>query len=166
MSGHRKSFLQRGALHGRRRVAGFSLIEVMIVVVIISLLALLALPSFNKIQRRSQTNRFVSDVRVFAQAFEGYLAMTGSFPPNATSGVVPIGMNSDLRGNIWTAVNSLGGRWNWDNDGMGRAGIATTGVTATLAQMVEIDSRIDDGDLTAGLFQQVTSDRYIYFMKQ
>ena len=49
---------------------------------------------------------------------------------------------------------------------MGRAGIATTGVTATLSQMVEIDARIDDGDLTAGLFQQVTANRYIYLIQQ
>ena len=149
-----------------RRDAGFSLIEIMIVVVIIALLTLLTLPTFNKLRRRTQINRFVSDVRVFAQAFEGYVTLNGAFPPNAGSGIVPIGMGSDLRPSVWTAQNSLGGRWNWDNDGMGRAGIATTGVTATLSQMVEIDARIDDGDLSAGLFQQVTANRYIYFMQQ
>ena len=151
----------------RRRNAGFSIIEIMIVVVIISLIALLALPAFNKIRRAAQTKRFVNDVRVFAQAFEGYATMNGSFPPNATSGVVPIGMNSDLRPSVWRATNSIGGLWNWDNDGMGRAGIATTQVTAPLSQMVEIDALIDDGDLTAGLFQEVIpGTRYIYFMKQ
>lgn len=150
----------------RRRTAGFSIIEIMIVVVIISLIAMLALPAFNRIRRASQSARFISDLRVFAQAFEGYAAINGALPPNAGSGIVPIGMGGDLKENVWTAVNSLGGRWNWDNNGTGQAGVASSGVTAPLSQMVEIDARIDDGDLTNGLFQQISPAKFIYYVQQ
>lgn len=149
----------------RPRNAGFSVIELMIVVVIISLLAMLALPGFNKVRRAARSNRFMSDLRSFTQAFEGYVTMNGGFPPNSGSGVVPPGMGGDLKVDVWTARNSVGGQWNWDNNGSGQAGIATTNVTAPDSQMIEIDAKIDDGDLTNGLFQK-TGTRFVYYIQQ
>jgi len=149
----------------RRRNAGFSLVEIMFVVVIISLLAMLALPAFTKVRRNAQSNRFISDLRTFSQAFEGYTTMNGSFPGNAAAGVVPPGMEEDLKTPAWKIENSLGGRWNWDNLATG-IGVASSGVTAPLSQMVQIDARIDDGDLSNGLFQRLPSGKYIYLMQQ
>ena len=37
----------------------------------------------------------------------------GNWPPNAGTGVVPIGMSGYMKDNAWTQVNSIGGRWNW-----------------------------------------------------
>jgi prepilin-type N-terminal cleavage/methylation domain-containing protein len=148
----------------RHRQAGFSLVEIMIVVVIISLLAMLALPAIQKVRRSAQTNRFVSDLRVFAQAFEGFSMQTGGWPASAGSGVIPTGMGPELRHDLWSTVNSLGGRWNWDNTATG-IGIAITDVTAPTSQLVEIDARIDDGDLSNGLFQ-FTGTRYVYFLQR
>lgn len=150
----------------RRRNAGFSIIEIMIVVVIISVIAMLALPAFTRIRRATQSARFISDLRVFTQAFEGYATLNGALPPNSASGIVPVGMGGDLKVNVWTEVNSIGGRWNWDNNGTGQAGVATSGVTAPLSQMIQIDAKIDDGDLSNGLFQQVNPTKYIYYISQ
>ncbi len=149
----------------RRRQAGFSLVEIMFVVVIISLLAMLAMPAITKVRRAAQSNRFISDLRTFVQAFEGFITMNGSFPANATAGVVPIGMDEDLKTPAWKVVNSLGGRWNWDNLATG-VGIASSGITAPLSQMVQIDAKIDDGDLSNGMFQLLPSGKYIYLMQQ
>lgn len=149
----------------RRRRAGFSLVEIMFVVVIISLLALLAMPAFTKVRRAAQSNRFISDLRTFTQAFEGYASMNGAFPANAAAGIVPPGMEIDLKTPAWKTVNSLGGRWNWDNLVSG-VGVASSGITAPLSQMVQIDARIDDGDLSNGVFQQLPSGKYIYLMQQ
>ncbi len=158
-------FLHSSAPPRRRRDAGFNLIEIVIVTVIIGLLAVLALPAIQKTRQASQNNRFVSDLRVFAQAFESYSVVNGGWPPNAGSGVVPAGMAGDFRASAWTGVNSIGGRWNWDFNNSGvTAAIATTGVTTTDAQMLLIDKRIDDGDLTTGLFQKVGT-RFIYILE-
>lgn len=149
----------------RRRDAGFNLIEMVIVTVIIGMLAVLAMPALQKTRLASQNSRFVSDLRVFAQAFESYSVVNGGWPPNSGSGVVPAGMAGDFRASSWTGANSIGGRWNWDFNMSGvTAAIATTGVTATDAQMVVIDRRIDDGDLTTGLFQKVGT-RFIYVLE-
>lgn len=149
----------------RRRDAGFNLVEIMIVTVIIALLAVLAMPALQKSRLSSQNNRFVSDLRVFAQAFESYSVLNGGWPPNAGTGIVPTGMSGDFRTSSWTGVNSVGGRWNWDYNNFGiTAGISTTGVTASDAQMLVVDRRIDDGDLTTGLFQKIGT-RFTYVLE-
>jgi hypothetical protein len=45
------------------------------------------------------------------------------------------------------------------------AGISVTGVTVPDRQMERIDARIDDGDLTTGLFRKVGS-RFIYILQE
>lgn len=149
-----------------RRSAGFTLVEIMVVVVIIGLIALLAFPAFSKARQSSQNSRFISDLRVFAQAFENYSLLNAAWPPNTGSGTVPLGMADEIRHASWTVANSVGGRWNWDFNNTGViAGIAVTNVTATDLQMTMIDRRIDDGDLTTGLFRKVGM-RFIYILEE
>jgi prepilin-type N-terminal cleavage/methylation domain-containing protein len=148
----------------RRQAGGFTLVEIMVVVVMIGLLAILAIPAFQKARRASQTNRFISDLRTFAQAFESYSLQNGSWPPTATNGVVPTGMTGELRREVWSRETSVGGQWNWEFDATtGIAATEVSSVTASLAQMLEIDARIDDGDLVAGLFQKVGTN-YVYYL--
>lgn len=120
---------------------GFTLVEIMIVVVIIGLLAALAIPAIQRVQRRAQNTRFASDLRTFAQAFDTYAMEHGVWPSNAGSGVVPTEVSDQISATAWTAINTIGGRWNWDSNRLGIvAAISTTGVTATAAQMLEIDT--------------------------
>lgn len=148
----------------RRSARGFSLIEIMIAVVIIGLLVTIAVPAFVKIRQRSLNARFVSDLRVFAQAFESYAALNGSWPASTGPGAMPTGMTEDdLKSGAWTTTrNSVGGRWSWDVGSFGvTAAITTENVTATDAQMAQIDAQIDDGQLNSGLFQK-NSGRFVF----
>ncbi len=141
----------------RHRRAGFTLVEIMIVVVIIGLLAAMAIPAFQRVRESAQNSRFISDLRTFSQAFETYAMKNGTYPANAGTGAVPAGMTGEFNDGAWTTQkNSVGGRWNWDNNSSGIAlGISSTGVTASDAQMTLIDAKIDDGDLTTGRFQKI-----------
>lgn len=149
-----------------RRAGGFSLVEIMVVVVIIGLLSVLALPAVTKSRLASQNNRFISDLRIFAQAFEKYSLQNGAWPPNAGSSAIPTGMSGEFKNASWIGSNSVGGRWNWDFNNSGvTAGIATTNVTAPDLQMTLIDQRIDDGDLNTGYFRKVGT-RFIYILEE
>lgn len=149
--------------------SGFTLVEIMIVVVIIGLLAALAIPAFQRVQRASQNARVINDFRVFAQAFEIYNSQNGAWPANAGSGVVPsspVSMSGDFKVASWQAVTVVGGRWNWDNNisSGGNAGICIAAFTCTQAQLEEIDAKIDDGDLTTGNFVLTAPTRVMYIL--
>lgn len=150
-----------------RSAKGFTLVEIMIVVVIIGLLAAMAIPAFKRVQEASRNNRAINDFRVFSQAFETYATQNGTWPPNASAGVVPTGMAGDFKAGNWSAPTTLGGRWNWDrNLGSVIAGISIQNFTATDAQLTLIDAKLDDGDLSTGHFQKVSATRVTYILEQ
>lgn len=139
----------------------------MIVVVIIGLLAALAIPAFQRVQRASRNGRVANDFRVFAQAFDTYAAENGAWPANAGSGVVPAGMSGNFKTNVWTSVTVIGGRWNWDRNLSGvSAGISIARYTIPDAELAEIDAKLDDGDLSTGMFRKTQSDRVCYVLEE
>ena len=148
---------------------GFTLVEIMVVVVIIGLLAALAIPAFQRSKRASQNARAINDFRIFAQAFELYNAQNGAWPANVGPGVVPAGMANDFKTDVWTTnPNTLGGRWNWDNSlsSGGTAGISVSGFTCDDAQLIELDAKMDDGDLNTGILRKVSSSRITLFLAE
>ena len=151
----------------QRKRAGFTLLEIMIVVMIIGLLAALAIPGFAKAREVSRNTRFVNDLRVASHAFE-YQAMAAGYPPDVSPGQMPAGMDEALRKVRWSRPTPIGGLWDWDYGQVqfgGRAGVSVFQPRATDADMALIDAMIDDGDLAAGAFRK-RSQGYIYFVEK
>jgi prepilin-type N-terminal cleavage/methylation domain-containing protein len=57
--------------------AGFTLVEIMIVVAIIALLAAIAVPGFLRARKRSQASRILNDLRMIDSAVDQYAIETG-----------------------------------------------------------------------------------------
>ncbi|MDP9003226.1 MAG: prepilin-type N-terminal cleavage/methylation domain-containing protein [Verrucomicrobiota bacterium] len=64
-----------------KRRAGFTLVEIMIVVAIIALLAAIAVPGFLRPRKRSQASRVINDLRLIDSAVDQY-----AIENNKTSG--------------------------------------------------------------------------------
>lgn len=62
-------------LHSKR--AGFTLVEIMIVVAIIALLAAIAVPGFLRARKRSQASKILNDLRMIDGAVDQYAIETG-----------------------------------------------------------------------------------------
>ena len=59
------------------RTKGFTLVEIMIVVVIIGLLAMMAIPAFNKVRENSQDKTVMNNVRQLSSAADQYFLENG-----------------------------------------------------------------------------------------
>jgi prepilin-type N-terminal cleavage/methylation domain-containing protein len=158
----------------RKRIGGFSLVEIMVVIGIISLLVALAVPAALKIRRRSQATATANDLRVFAAAFDGYAQERGAWPAEADAGVMPPEMVDRIKDAAWNRLTPIGGRYNWDFNQMHygtryKAVIQISSTTdASLIQDVDLwealDRAIDDGDLMAGNFRLGTDDEPIFII--
>ena len=147
------------------RRAGFTLVEIMIVVLIIGMIAAIAIPAIQRVQLRAKKSRFVSDLRVFTQAFETYAMQNGGWPPNVGPGIVPPALSGALQVNVWTNPSVVGGNWNYDNNINGvTTAISISGANIDTSVMQAIDAIIDDGDLSTGNFQLINS-RYMYILE-
>ena len=136
---------------------GFSIVELMIAVGIIVLIVALAVPSWQRARKHSQTDQLINELRVTADAFQLYAAERGGLPASAsTFGAVPTGMDSYLpKNSTWRGVSPTGGYWVWWNfypfGVWGFSGIiGVYNPKLGSDQLAQIDSTVDDADPNTG----------------
>jgi prepilin-type N-terminal cleavage/methylation domain-containing protein len=152
---------------GSSATLGFTLVEIMVVVVIIGLLAALAIPAFQRVRQASENSRIANDFRIFAQAFEIYNTQNGAWPANVGAAVVPPGMAGDFKADVWQKTTPIGGNWNWDKGNNGiTAAISISGLTCSDAQLAAIDAKLDDGNITTGYFRKTQPNRISLILEE
>jgi len=156
-----------GRLHPRkiRSNSGFTLIELMVAVTILSLLFLIAVPTYQRLQRKARAAAISNDLRVFAAAFQAHAHESGAWPSEVGPGVVPTGMTADeFKFDDWTHPTPMGGKFDWeyDCDNVGGKYMAAIKITPTTDAplvpdddlLLSIDQMVDDGDLDTGNFRR------------
>jgi prepilin-type N-terminal cleavage/methylation domain-containing protein len=99
------------ALQSKSHRAGFTLVEIMIVVAIIALLAAIAVPNFLRARKRTQATRILEDLRVLEYALDrwsieknktvGDIASLSDLRPYLKSETVLYNTGIDLLGNAY-----------------------------------------------------------------
>ncbi len=149
-----------------RRLGGFTLIEILIVVIILGILASIVIPQFAKASGDSSNATFVHDIKLLARLVAVQQHQSGSWPVDQAPGVYPPELVGKVDPGDWTQPTPLGGRWDMDAAVFGvTAGVSVYLPDRTPAQMIEVDRMIDDGDLTTGAFRQRV-DGYIYILAE
>ena len=161
----------------RRRRAGFTLVEVMVLVLIVSVLAMVSVPAFARIQRRAKSTAIVNDFRTFAAAIETYTHEKGGWPAETAAGVCPPVMTSRVNTTAWLRQTPMGGQYNWDYNqnhlGTQITAAISIGATASAPLPLDVNQLIDlehvvDGanyNLTGGNFRLGTGLVPVYVIQ-
>ena len=144
----------------KQQERGFTIVEIMVVVVIIGILAALLIPATNKANEKSYSTVFVNNLIKYSDAFELYSAENGVWPPNAGLNKIPVGMEDYLPGN-YTNSAGPGSGYIWQGN---KATLRLLKPNASLEVMLQIDERLDDGDLSTGRFQKKGAMNYDFKM--
>ncbi len=73
---------------------GFTIVELLIVIVVIGILAAITIVAYNGIQQRARNAQTISAAHDYLTAFQGYLAQNGSYPPVASGGYWCLGQEA------------------------------------------------------------------------
>jgi prepilin-type N-terminal cleavage/methylation domain-containing protein len=149
---------------------GFTLIEILIVVVILGVLAAIVLPQFIGVTGEVERGTFVADLRIFVNAAERYRLDTGEYLEDSASGECPAGLEVYIEEEKWETVTPIGGVWDAELDSFGiksALGVHFNGEGETRDDeyMLLIDDAFDNGDLATGAFRKIADGRY-YFVLQ
>jgi prepilin-type N-terminal cleavage/methylation domain-containing protein len=146
-------------IQGSRR--GFTLVEIMIVVIIIGLLAALAIPTIHNSQKSARSATFINDIRTYGAAAEVFSLETGDYPEDVAPGVMPTGLGAYIPTMKWTSKTPLDGYWDFVKDDKGIvSGFGASGHKASNAQLMHIEQKWDDGSLSTGKLRSLDSGYY------
>jgi len=86
-----------------------------VAVTILSILFFLAVPTYQRLQRKAKSAAIANDLRVFATVFQTHAHEAGAWPPEAAPGDVPLGLTpEELKFDDWKRTTPMGGKFDWE----------------------------------------------------
>jgi len=148
---------------------GFTLIEILIVVVILGLLAGIVVAQFVGVSDDVEKQAFMTSGRIFTEASVRFFMDNGVYPEDSSSGALPSGFGYYITHSQWLGGTPIGGVWDSENTSFGYThclGVHFNGagITRNDAYMQEIDAVIDDGNLGTGFFRKIAGSRYYFII--
>ena len=148
---------------------GFTLVEILIVVVILGVLAAIVVPAFGSAIGESRQGAFVSSLKAMVTGAELYQADTGMYLEDGSSGTIPTGLERYVDPSEFENGTPLGGEWDTefqDNGFTSAIGVHFDADDPGDSFMEEVDALFDDGDLASGVFQRgAGAGRYYYVLE-
>ncbi|MFI4916631.1 MAG: type II secretion system protein [Phycisphaerales bacterium JB060] len=150
---------------------GFTLVEILIVVVILGVLAAIVMPQAANAMGNTRQTAFVREIQLFTDAAVIHRSQTGTWIGDGGSGTIPDGFEDYIDPASWENGTPIDGDWDSeagaDYDVTLAIGVhfqeASTRKDA--AYMTQVDALFDDGDLATGGFQQFAADRFYFIVE-
>ncbi len=101
----------------QHRPRGFTLIELVMVILILGILAGIAVPRLFKVTAESEAATVLANVRTIFDAAEMFAAEHGRFPDDVVTGGMPSDLLGYLPESLFTQVGPFGGYYDWNGPG-------------------------------------------------
>lgn len=139
----------------RHARAGFTLVELMLVVVIVSILAGLAIPNYQVVVTKAKAANILGEIDVVNHAVQSYLGDNNSWPPESGAGTVPSSIVQYLPENFTFTGEDF--QLDWENGG-GLIGVAVVTDNEPLGSALV--------DLVGPGRWFVSGNRYVFILDQ
>ncbi len=143
---------------------GFTLVELIAVIVILAIVSAVAVPRFFAFNDRAKLTSTVASWKVLSRAVNQYIIDQGGIPPNVNDALMPPQLTPYLAQADFTKSPAVGGMWDydeWGNYGGGGAGllvsVSITQSPSPQSVFLEMDRMVDDGNLTTGNIRYLTA---------
>ncbi len=153
-----------------RGAAGFTLVELLIVVIILGVLAAVVIPTMGGVTDDTRITAFATEMSVLADAAERYQVVEDSSLPDTSSGVWPTEWDGYIRQDQFEAPTPLGGVWDTELNSFGVVSAVGAhfngGDVPADADLAAVDLMMDDGDITTGKVRKLADDRFYYVLEE
>ncbi|MEM9185357.1 MAG: prepilin-type N-terminal cleavage/methylation domain-containing protein [Planctomycetota bacterium] len=133
---------------------GFTLVELVVVILILGVLAGIAVPYTFGVSEQAAEQAVVTQVQQIFEAAEIFKARNGRWPNDASSGDFPSDFDGLLPSSLFTSRTPIGAYYDWDGLGTARPVIGV-GIYVGIPATRSVDELADDGDLNTGWVQRL-----------
>lgn len=139
--------------------AGFSLVELVMVVVIIGIISAIAVPRLGMISLRSAAAATQQSYILFEKSILIYRDEHDGFPPDpATPGAYMTELDGYIGQQAWDMPVAIGGRWDWIGASKpSYSGIAIYSSSGVPGQWLPFDRIVDDGSFLSGRYKRTST---------
>lgn len=138
------------------RPGGFSLLELVLVVVIIGIISAIAIPKFGILALRSQAAATQQTYIMFEKSMLIYRDEHDGFPPDPpTPGAYMTELDGYIGRQAWDTPAPIGGRWDWIGSSKpSYSGVAIYSSSGIPSNWLPFDRLVDDGTFLSGRYKR------------